>query len=254
MAELMNEWYLFVSQLSAALSQPLQALAERVEAPVLSSLLFGILGSTAPCQLTTKLSALAYVSKGVGPPTAPIRAAGAYTLGKVAAYTGFGILAWGVGSGLNTAAIPVIQVVRKALGPLMIVIGLALLGLLARQPQFGPCLSAKLAARIPGRGVAGSFLLGFVFSLAFCPTLFWLFFGLTLPLALVSPVGWAFPGVFAAGTAIPLLVGVGFLAAGSAIAETSLQRMSRINRLVTPIAGAIFLVAGINDTLTYWWI
>jgi len=254
MTEAMTEWYLFLSQLSAALSQPFQALADRVEAPVLSALLFGILGSTAPCQLSTNLSALAYVSKEVEPPTAPIRGAGAYTLGKVAAYTGFGILAWGVGSGLNAAAIPVIQVVRKALGPLMILIGLALLGLLPRQPQFGQRLSTWLAARIPRRGLAGFFLLGFVFSLAFCPTLFWLFFGLTLPLAVGSPVGWVFPGIFAAGTAVPLLVGVGLVVGGSALAETSLQRMSRLNRLLTPIAGAIFLVAGINDTLTYWWI
>ena len=254
MGEPITQWYLFLSQMSAALSQPFQALAERVEAPVLSALLFGILGSTAPCQLTTNLSALAYVSKEVEPPTAPIRAAGAFTLGKVAAYTAFGMLAWGVGSGLNAAAIPVIQVVRKGLGPLMIVIGLALLGLLPSQPRFGQRLSTWLAARIPHRGVAGSFLLGFVFSLAFCPTLFWLFFGLTLPLAVGSPVGWVFPGIFAAGTAVPLLVGVGLVVGGSAIAETSLQRLSRVNRVLTPIAGAIFLVAGINDTLTYWWI
>ncbi len=252
MTEAMTQWYLFLSQMSAALSQPFQALADRVEVPVLSALIFGILGSTAPCQLTTNLSALAYVSKEVEPATAPIRAAWAYTLGKVAAYTGFGILAWGVGSGLNAAAIPVIQTVRKALGPLMILIGLALLRHLPRQPHFGQHLSAWLAARIPRRGAAGSFFLGFVFSLAFCPTLFWLFFGLTLPLALGSPVGWVFPGVFAAGTAVPLLIGVALVVGGSAMAEASLQRMSRLNRLLTPIAAAIFLVAGINDTLTYW--
>jgi len=49
MAEAMTEWYLFLSQLSATLSQPFQALADRVDTPVLSALLFGILGSTAPC-------------------------------------------------------------------------------------------------------------------------------------------------------------------------------------------------------------
>lgn len=254
MPDAMTEWYLFLSQMSAALSQPFQALAERVEVPMVSALLFGILGSTAPCQLSTNLSALAFVSKEVEPPTAPIRAAGAYTLGKVAAYTGFGAVAWALGSGLNAAAIPVIQSVRKALGPLMIVIGLAFLGVLPRQPQFGHRLSAWLAARIPRWGVASSFLLGFVFSLAFCPTLFWLFFGLTLPLALGSPVGWTFPGIFAAGTAVPLLVGVGLVVGGSAMAVTLLQRMSHLNRQLTPIAGAIFLLAGVNDALTYWWI
>jgi lysophospholipase L1-like esterase len=77
---------------------------------------------------------------------------------------------------------------------------------------------------------------------------------MTLPLALGSQVGWVFPGVFAAGTAVPLLVGVSLVVGGSAIAESSLQRMSRLNRLLTPIAGVIFLLAGINDTLTYWWI
>jgi hypothetical protein len=46
----------------------------------------------------------------------------------------------------------------------------------------------------PG-GAGRAYLLG----LAFCPTLFWLFFGLTVPLALRSAGGWSFPGLLAAG-------------------------------------------------------
>jgi hypothetical protein len=50
----------------------------------------------------------------------------------------------------------------------------------------------------PG-GAGRAYLLGLAFSLAFCPTLFWLFFGLTVPLALRSAGGWSFPGLLAAG-------------------------------------------------------
>jgi len=51
-----------------------------------------------------------------------------------------------------------------------------------------------------------------------------------------------------------IAAGVVLAVGGAALAETSFQRMSRLNRLLTPIAGGIFLVAGINDTLTYWFL
>jgi threonine/homoserine/homoserine lactone efflux protein len=39
---------------------------------------------------------------------------------------------------------------------------------------------------------------------------------------------------------------------GTAVAQRYVTRMKRLDRYLRRIAGAIFLVAGLNDTLTYW--
>jgi threonine/homoserine/homoserine lactone efflux protein len=90
------------------------------------------------------------------------------------------------------------------------------------------------------------------FSFTFCPTLFWLFFGLTIPLALRSAAGWAFPGLFAVGTALPLLAFAGLFALGTELAEGFVARVTRSHRLISRMAGAVFVLAGLHDTLTYW--
>ena len=42
------------------------------------------------------------------------------------------------------------------------------------------------------------------------------------------------------------------LSLGTAVAQRYVTRMKGLDRYLRRIAGAIFLVAGLNDTLTYW--
>jgi len=159
-----------------------------------------------------------------------------------------------LGLQLQQAAIPVVVVIRKAVGPLMILIGLGLVGLIRLRGSVGREFFFWLQSRIPQTGVAGAFSLGVVFSFTFCPTLFWLFFGLMIPLALISTGGWVFPGIFAVGTTLPLLAFVGLLAMGSDMGRTLTGRLKKSGRRITQFSGVIFILAGINDTLTYWFI
>ena len=182
----------------------------------------------------------------------PWREALAYILGKVLVYSALGAAAVAVGLQLQAAAIPVAMAARKVLGPLMIIIGLGFLGVLRLRGSAGRGVSAWLQARLPQGGALGAFLLGVAFSFTFCPTLFWLFFGLTIPLALRSGAGWAFPGLFAVGTALPLVAFTGLLAVGSGAAGGFVERLNRFHRVLSRIAGVVFILAGINDTLTYW--
>ena len=248
---LMGEWYLLLSQFSAALTVPVSDLADRVELPFVIVVLFGLVGAVSPCQLTTNLSAMAYVSSRLGEGR-PWREALAYVFGKVLVYTIVGGAAVLFGLQLQAAAIPVVVAARKALGPLMILIGLGLLGVLRLRGSVGSRVSAWLQARLPRTGAWGAFLLGVTFSFTFCPTLFWLFFGLMIPLALRSPAGWTFPGLFAVGTTLPLVAYAGLLAAGNRAGRGFMERLKRSGPLVMRVAGAVFILAGINDTLTYW--
>ena len=248
----MLEWYAWLSQLNAALSEPLTAWSERLNVPVLTALLLGLLGSTAPCQFTTNASAMALVAQRIADVKGAWKSALAYTARKVVVYTLLGSLILGLGLQLDMATIPVAIWARKALGPLMLLIGLYLVGALRLNVSLGRHLSHWLEAQLPHEGTKRASALGLVFSLAFCPTLFWLFFGLLIPLALASQGGWIFPGTFAVGTALPLLGFTYVLSLGMAVAQRYVTRMKGLDRHLRRIAGAIFLVAGLNDTLTYW--
>jgi cytochrome c biogenesis protein CcdA len=217
--ELAASWYALLSTLNAAATPPLDALADGLGVPPLSALLFGLIGATSPCQLTTNASALAYVVRGAGDraPAAPsaLRSALAYLLGKVLVYTLVGVAVILAGQRLAQSSIPLFVAARKVLGPLMVVLGLYFLGVLPLRFWLGHGLAGWLEARAGGPGAAGAFLLGTAFSFAFCPTLFLLFFGLTIPLALGSPAGVAYPGLFALGTTLPLLGLAALLATGA---------------------------------------
>ncbi len=253
MRELVSEWYALLGTVNGTVAEPLRALADGLGAPAISALLFGVIGATAPCQLTTGASALAYVARDAGNRRVIARRALAYLLGKALVYTLLGIAVILAGRQLAQSSIPVIVVARKVLGPLMILLGLYLLGLVPLRFSLGQGLAGWLEART-GAGAAGAFLLGVAFSFAFCPTLFLLFFGLTIPLALDSPVGVVYPGIFALGTTLPLLGLAVLLAAGVGVTRGYLRGARRIDRWLRPAAGIILVLAGLNDTVTYWFL
>ncbi len=250
--ELANGWYIVLSRLNAAVAEPLMGLSGSIGVPIVAALLMGLLGATSPCQVTTNASALAFVSRRLGTPRAPLLSALAYLLGKTAVYTLVGTAVLVAGRELATESIPVIVVVRKALGPVMILIGLYFLGVLRLNVSVGHGLSERLERRAGG-GSRGSFLLGVAFAFAFCPTLFWLFFGLTIPMALQSPVGVLYPPAFALGTTLPLLGLTGLLALGANQARY-FRGLRRVNRVFGLVAGVVLVLAGLNDTLVYWFL
>jgi cytochrome c-type biogenesis protein len=253
MEELVLAWYAWLSRLAQPLIAALDGWIAAVPIPGLSAVLFGLIGATSPCQLTTNLSALALSARQPQPGDV-VRSALAYAAGKVAVYTLVGGAVIVLGLELQAASIPVVVVARKLLGPLMLGVGLLLMGVVRLRVEFGHRLSHRLSTIRPVQGARGAFFLGVAFSFAFCPTLFWLFFGLTLPLALGDPAGWSFPGLFAVGTSLPLLVGAGGVALGLGAVERVAGKIARLHRAATVAAGIVFVLAGLHDTLVYWWI
>jgi cytochrome c biogenesis protein CcdA len=250
---LMREWYLLLSQASVTFGTPIKEMAEGIDRPLLSVFLFGLVGALSPCQLTTNLSAMAYVSRKVGEGKALQRAL-AYTFGKALVYMVIGGVVIFLGLKVDQVLIPVVVAARKAIGPLMIFVGLGLLDLIRLRASVGQRFSSWLHSRLPLDGRAGAFSLGMVLSTTFCPTLFWLFFGLMIPLALTSAVGWTFPGLFALGTAFPVLAFSALLTSGTDFSERFMERLKRSQRGINQASGAIFILAGANDTLIYWFL
>lgn len=253
MRHLILAWYTWLSTLSQGFVFTVDGWITAVDIPGAGAVFFGLIAATSPCQLTTNLGALAYASRASSKGGA-FTSALAYAAGRVSVYGVIGALVILAGLQLQAVSIPVIIVARKLLGPLMVVVGLAMLGLIHLRGAFGERLSLKLRVAVPARGAGGAFLLGVVFSFAFCPTLFWLFFGLTVPLALRSVGGWSFPGLFALGSTLPLLTVSALVALGFGAVEWMAGGMSRFHRAVSAVAGAIFVLAGLHDTVVYLWL
>ncbi|MFZ3100664.1 MAG: sulfite exporter TauE/SafE family protein [Desulfitobacteriaceae bacterium] len=252
MTTLFSQWYAFLGQANNFLSPYLSGLSRQIHIPMLSALLLGLLGSTAPCQLSTNFSALGLFTQKISDKKECLSAAFSFTLGKLIVYTLIGSLTILLGIKLNQQAIPFVQVVRKGLSLLMIIVGLYLLGLFKTKVSLFTSLERTLTRHIPNIKNIREFCLGVVYALAFCPTLFWLFFGIVIPLGVSTHGGIILPGIFAIGTVIPLLVITVLLVYGIGTIKLFTRNVARINVILQKVVGVIFILAGINDLIAYW--
>ena len=130
---------------------------------------------------------------------------------------------------------------------------LFLIGLLKLRFSMGGQITARIEQRLGGQtGVVPAYLLGVAFAFTFCPTLFWLFFGLTIPLALASPGGVVLPGVFAIGTTLPLLGFAVLLTAGIVNLRALIHRARSFDAWAQRVVGILFVIIGINEVILYW--
>lgn len=249
----LQEWYAFLSSFSGNAMLAITALDAQIQIPLLSALLLGLVGAVAPCQVTTSLGAFAILGRTrSGRPLG--RAVLAYLAGKAVVYSALGVVALVIGAGLAEISIPVFVAARKALGPLMVIVGLAMLGVLRLRWAPGGVTATRLREAARRRAGKAPFLLGMAFGVSFCPTLFALYFGVLIPLALARPDGLVYPALFALGTSLPLLLGLGLTAYGGGSLRRFMGQVGRGQRLVALAAGALLIMAGLHDTAVYWFL
>ena len=250
------QYYAALSSLANWLTTPLGNLADSLNIPIASALLFGLIGSTAPCQLSSSAATLAFLSRGAADPRKVWAQTLAYVAGKMTVYLIVGGVMVMLGLQLNQisqTAIPVIGLARRAMGPLLIIVGLFMLGLLNIQLSVGARLSTWLDKKVGRqRGILPAYLMGIAFSFAFCPTLFWLFFGLTIPLAIASTGGIVLPAVFAIGTALPIIGLAALMASGAINLSQFLKRFKAADVWIQRATGIIFILIGLNEIVLYW--
>jgi cytochrome c-type biogenesis protein len=257
MNQLVLEYYRIISGLFNALASPIQNLAGSMNLPLVSALLFGLLGAAAPCQLSTSVAAVAFLSRRADDGRKLLGQTLAFVAGKVTVYALLGGVIVALGLQINQiteTAVPVVVFARRALGPLLVVVGLFMLGVLASRLSVGERISTWLYQKAGRRrGLAPAYLMGLAFAFTFCPTLFWLFFGLTIPLAIASPGGIVFPGVFAIGTTLPVLV-LAVLAFQMVNVGQLVGRFRSASVWTQRAVGIVFILIGINEIILYWMI
>jgi len=247
------DYYAFLVQLTAPIRAPLADLSYDVQIPFLAALILGMIGALSPCQLSTNLAAFAFISRDVADSKCVTRSAFAYVLGKVIVYSVVGGAAILLGVQLAQASIPFVVFTRKALGPVLILLGLLMLGVIKLSVPFFARASERLKNKwIEQRDTRGSFLLGTVFSFAACPTLFVLFFGTMIPLAVASVGGVTFPAIFAIGTTVPLMIFIVLAAWGGQSIAPFVRNMRAVNVWGSRLAAIVFILVGINEIVLYW--
>lgn len=200
--------YGWLSTFSATISEPLTSLMHSfADVPLVFALLLGLIGAVAPCQLTGNMSAITIYGNRTVQMKNNWMEIGFFIAGKVVVFSALGLLAWLFGQSFETKMIEYFSIFRKAIGPLIVMTGLVLLGFL----KLG--FLHRLTARIPMRlreGNFGSFMLGVSFSLAFCPTMFVIFFLWLMPVAVTTSYGFLLATMFGIATSIPIIL-FGFL-------------------------------------------
>lgn len=215
-----------------------------------SAFWFGILTSISPCPLATNITAMSFVGRRVGSPGKVLLAGVLYTVGRALTYLILGALL--VGSLLSAPRLSLVlqRTMNKALGPILIVVGVLLLGVIPlRLPSSG--LSQRIGERIAKWGPFGALLLGALFALTFCPVSAAFFFGSLLPLAVEQQSPLLLPALFGIGTAIPVLGFAVAIALGAKSLGKVFGKLTKIERWVRLITGLVFIGVGIYLMLVH---
>jgi sulfite exporter TauE/SafE len=213
-----------------------------------SALWLGILTSISPCPLATNIAAVSYVGRQIGSARAILLSGALYTAGRTIAYTALGAAAvWSLISMVAVSGF-LQSTFHRLLGPLLIVVGLLLLGVFKLSLP-GAGFSDRLQRRVDRSGVWGAGLLGIVFALSFCPVSAGLFFGGLLPLAVEHSSPLLVPAVFGVGTALPVAGFAVLLAAGVSWLGSALDKVQTLERWARPVTALVFIGVGIFETL-----
>lgn len=218
--------------------------------PVLTALWLGILTSFSPCPLATNVAAVGWLAGAGATPGRTVVAGALYSLGRAFSYALLGgLLTASLLSAVGTARF-LQHDLNRVLGPVLIVVGMVLLGLLpVRLPAFD-LESRGRRVVLHGRGL-GALLLGALFALSFCPVSAALFFGSLLPLATAEASPWALPAVYGVGTAIPVLALAALLAFGARWIGQVFRRAEAVERVVRHATGVLFVGAGLYLSWIY---
>jgi len=219
--------------------------------PMLAALILGLLTAISPCPLATNIVAIAYISRRVTHRKYGVMASIFYTVGRMVSYSVIGMLIILIGLEVPGVAAFLQSAGEIFLGPILILVGLLLLNI--GRLRFGGLTDklSSLGGTMGNLGMAGGFLLGALFALAFCPYSAVLFFGALIPIALKSTGGVALPAIFAIGTGLPVLVFGTLLSLGVSQVSTWSNALIRAEKIIRIVTSLVFIGVGIYYVLLW---
>jgi cytochrome c-type biogenesis protein len=205
----------------------------------------GILTSISPCPLATNIAAVSFVARNLGSSKKVLWSGLLYAAGRMLTYVVIAVLAVASLLSLPDVSFVLQTSMRKAIGPLLIFLGIVLLEVLPI--SFSASLVSRSVQEKAGKwGMWGSGLLGIIFALTFCPISAALFFGsLLIDLAIDGKSAIIMPSAYGFGTALPV-VGFALVMANSVKSIGKIfDKLSQIEKWVRKLTAVIFIGAGI---------
>lgn len=226
----------------------LQNFLETSQFPILSAFILGLMTSISPCPLATNITAIGFISKDIKSQRKVFLNGLVYTLGRAITYTAIGLLFFFGASQFEFSGF-IQEWGEKLLGPLLILIGLFMLGVLKLKiPGIG-WLTEKMENKA-NSGFWGVLLLGIVFALAFCPYSGVLYFGMLIPMTISSASGLYLPFVFAIGTGIPVIIFAWLIAFSVGSIGNLYNKMKTFEFWFRRVIAALFIGVGLFYTFT----
>ncbi len=211
---------------------------------VATALWLGVLTSISPCPLATNIAAVSYLARRADRPRLVLLSAFTYSLGRALAYAA--VCAVVV---LGLLSVPGLsqflqRYMNKLLGPLLVVVGMYLLGLLSvgLSTTAG---SEELRKKAAEGGALGALLLGALFALSFCPVSAALFFGSLVPLSLQHGSKVVLPVVYGFGTALPVALLALVATGGTKALGAAMTKVGTFEVWARRITGVVFVAVGI---------
>ena len=218
----------------------LENIVQNSNIPLLTALALGLLTAIAPCPLATNITATAYIAKTINSKKKVLLSGVFYTLGRMLSYTAIGAIIYFGASKFQIAKLFQGNG-EKYIGFVLVILGLIMLDIIKLNFIKGLNVSGKLSDTFKDKGLLGSFLLGALFALAFCPYSGALFFGMLMPITIKT--GLLAPIVFSIGTGFPVILFAFVIA-------FSLEKLGKYFKAITKVEKAMRILAGITFILT----
>lgn len=216
----------------------------------LTALWLGVLTSISPCPMASNVAAVSFLGRDLEKSRTVLLAGVMYTLGRTFSYLILGVIIVSGVLSVPSIAWFLQDSMNRILGPVLIVVGIVLLGVFRiPMPTFGG--GDRIQKIAQSGGVWGSWLIGMLFALSFCPISAALFFGSLLTLSIQHESRLLYPALYGIGTGLPVVLFSVVIAFSAASVARVFNRLSRFEWWARRVTGVVFILVGIYYILTY---
>ena len=220
--------------------------------PLIAAFFIGLMTAISPCPLATNITAIAYISKKIDNGKHTVITGVVYTLGRMFTYVLLASLIVYIGVNVQSISLSLQKYGERLIGILLIFIGLVMLNIIRLSFIKSSGKLDKIKERLSEKGYLGSFLLGVIFALAFCPFSAVLFFGMLIPLALKFSDGILIPSVFAFATGLPVILLSIVLVFSVSKLSNIMKKVELVEKYTRLIVGWIFIIVGAYYIWKIW--
>lgn len=217
--------------------------------PIVSALVLGLLTAISPCPMATNITAIGFIGKDLANKNRVFYNGLIYTLGRTVSYTVLALILFYGADQLKISGV-FQRYGEKVIGPLLIIIGIFMLGVIKLNfPAF-----KKLSERYQNRNKFNFwdvFILGLIFALAFCPYSGVLYFGMLIPLT-ISTSGLHLPIAFAIATGIPVIIFAWVIAYTLSGVGNLYKKIKSFEFWFRKVVAVLFIGIGVYYAIAVW--